>query len=71
MVMVCAFLCTFTLDGICYVFGVFLDPLKQDFGVGDGAMSAVGSVLSGKMQIRHITLAIFHLLFRKFPEISM
>ena len=48
MVMVCAFLCTFTLDGICYVFGVFLDPLKKDFGVGDGAMSAVGSVLSGK-----------------------
>ena len=71
MVMVCAFLCTFTLDGICYVFGVFLDPLKKDFGVGDGAMSAVGSVLSGKLQIRHITSAIFHLLFRKFPEISM
>lgn len=50
MVMICAFFCTFTLDGICYVFGVFLNPLKKDFGVGDGAMSAVGSVLSGKVQ---------------------
>ena len=48
--MICAFFCTFTLDGICYVFGVFLNPLKKDFGVGDGAMSAVGSVLSGKVQ---------------------
>jgi len=51
VVMVCAFFCTFTLDGICYVFGVFLDPLKKDFGVGDGAMSAVGSVLSGVIQL--------------------
>ena len=68
MVMVCAFLCTFTLDGICYVFGVFLDPLKQDFGVGDGAMSAVGSVLSGKLQIKHITLAYFIFSLKNFQK---
>ena len=48
VVMICAFICCLVLDGICYVFGVFLNPLMKDFGVDNATMSAVGSVLSGK-----------------------
>ena len=39
------------LDGICYVFGVFLLPLKDDFGVDLAVISTVGSVLSGVIQL--------------------
>ena len=49
--MVCAFICCLVLDGICYVFGVFLEPLIEDFKVDNATMSAVGSVLSGVIQL--------------------
>jgi len=51
VVMVCAFICCLVLDGICYVFGVFLEPLMEDFKVDNATMSAVGSVLSGVIQL--------------------
>ena len=51
VVMVCAFICCLVLDGICYVFGVFLEPLIEDFQVDNATMSAVGSVLSGVIQL--------------------
>ena len=51
MVMICAFTCCLVLDGICYVFGVFMETMKQDFNVDNATMSAVGSVLSGVIQL--------------------
>ena len=51
VVMICAFICCLVLDGICYVFGVFLEPLIEDFQVDNATMSAVGSVLSGVIQL--------------------
>lgn len=51
VVMICAFTCCLVLDGICYVFGVFMETMKQDFNVDNATMSAVGSVLSGVIQL--------------------
>ena len=51
VVMISAFFCCLTLDGICYVFGVFLDPLKEDFDGDNATISAVGSVLGGVIQL--------------------
>merc|ERR1719225_51089 len=49
--MIAAFLCCLVLDGICYIFGVFLEPMMEDFNVDNATMSAVGSVLSGVIQL--------------------
>merc|ERR1711936_1464054 len=51
VVMIAAFLCCLVLDGICYIFGVFLQPMMEDFQVDNATMSAVGSVLSGVIQL--------------------
>merc|ERR1711936_516899 len=51
VVMIAAFICCLVLDGIAYVFGVFLEPLMEDFQVDNATMSAVGSVLSGVIQL--------------------
>lgn len=51
IVMISAFICCLVLDGICYVFGVFLEPLMEDFKVDNATISAVGSVLSGVIQL--------------------
>ena len=51
VVMIAAFLCCLVLDGICYIFGVFLQPMMEDFNVDNATMSAVGSVLSGVIQL--------------------
>ena len=51
VVMIAAFLCCLVLDGICYIFGVFLEPMMEDFKVDNATMSAVGSVLSGVIQL--------------------
>ena len=51
VVMIAAFLCCLALDGICYIFGVFLEPMMEDFKVDNATMSAVGSVLSGVIQL--------------------
>ena len=49
VVMISAFICCLVLDGICYVFGVFLKPLMEDFGADNATMSSVGSILGGKV----------------------
>lgn len=51
IVMISAFICCLVLDGIAYVFGVFLEPLMEDFQVDNATISAVGSVLSGVIQL--------------------
>ena len=51
VVMVSAFICCLVLDGTCYVFGVFLKPMMEDMQVDNATMSAVGSVLSGVIQL--------------------
>lgn len=51
LVMVASFICCLVLDGIAYVFGVFLKPMIAHYGVGKAEMSAVGSVLSGTIQL--------------------
>ena len=35
------------LDGISYSFGVLLQPLSEEFKSGNGAISFVGSLLTG------------------------
>jgi len=51
VVMISAFLCCLVLDGTCYVFGVFMKPMMEDLEVDNATMSAVGSVLSGVIQL--------------------
>jgi len=51
VVMIAAFLCCLVLDGIAYIFGVFLEPMMEDFNADNATMSAVGSVLSGVIQL--------------------
>jgi len=51
VVMIASFLCCLVLDGIAYVFGVFLEPLMAYYEVDNATMSAVGSVLSGTIQL--------------------
>jgi len=51
VVMISAFICCLVLDGICYVFGVFLKPLMEDFGADNATMSSVGSILGGVIQL--------------------
>jgi len=51
VVMIASFLCCLVLDGIAYVFGVFLEPLKNYYDVDNATMSGVGSVLSGTIQL--------------------
>jgi len=51
VVMIASFLCCLVLDGIAYVFGVFLTPLMKKYDVDNATMSGVGSVLSGTIQL--------------------
>jgi len=51
VVMIASFLCCLVLDGIAYVFGVFLKPLMAYYDVENATMSGVGSVLSGTIQL--------------------
>jgi len=51
VVMIASFLCCLVLDGIAYVFGVFLNPLMEKYEVDNATMSGVGSVLSGTIQL--------------------
>merc|ERR1719334_879240 len=49
--MIACFTCCLVLDGIAYVFGVFLDPMVKHYGVDNAQMATVGSVLSGTIQL--------------------
>jgi len=51
VVMISCFVCCLVLDGIAYVFGVFLQPLIDHYGVDNAEMATVGSVLSGTIQL--------------------
>ena len=51
LVMVASFICCLVLDGIAYVFGVFLKPMIAHYGVENAQMALVGSVLSGTIQL--------------------
>ena len=51
LVMVACFVCCLVLDGIAYVFGVFLKPMIAHYGVENAQMATVGSVLSGTIQL--------------------
>eukprot|EP00090_Calanus_glacialis_P041215 TRINITY_DN7249_c0_g1_i1.p1 TRINITY_DN7249_c0_g1~~TRINITY_DN7249_c0_g1_i1.p1 ORF type:complete len:452 (-),score=90.60 TRINITY_DN7249_c0_g1_i1:690-2045(-) len=51
VVMIASFMCCLVLDGIAYVFGVFLLPLMEKYEVDNATMSGVGSVLSGTIQL--------------------
>merc|ERR1719244_799343 len=51
VVMVASFFCNLVLDGIAYVFGIFLDPLMEHYKVQKGPMSIVGSILAGTIQL--------------------
>jgi len=51
LVMIACFTCCLVLDGIAYVFGVFLDPMVKHYGVDNAQMATVGSVLSGTIQL--------------------
>ena len=51
VVMIASFTCNLVLDGIGYVFGVFLQPMMIAFGVSEGPMATVGSILAGTIQL--------------------
>ena len=51
IVMVASFLCCLVLDGIAYVFGVFMGPMQEYYEVDYATMAGVGSVLSGTIQL--------------------
>ena len=44
LVVLACFLTTFTLDGVGYSFGMFMEPLKQDMGEGNFGVASVGSI---------------------------
>ena len=51
VVMIASFLCNLVLDGIAYVFGIFLVPMMADYRVSEGPMATVGSILAGTIQL--------------------
>merc|ERR1719483_278972 len=44
LVVFACFLTTFTLDGIGYSFGIFMEPLKLEFGEGNFGVASIGSI---------------------------
>ena len=52
IVVLACFLTTFTLDGIGYSFGMFMEPLKQEMGEGNFGVASVGSIQVGVDLIR-------------------
>lgn len=47
VVVFASFMCNFTVDGICYTFGLFLPYFLQEFGSNRGLVALAGSLLSG------------------------
>ena len=54
LVVAACFLTTFTLDGIGYSFGMFMDPLMEEMEEGNFGISSIGSI------------QVWHRLRRKF-----
>jgi len=44
LVVLACFITTFTLDGIGYSFGMFMEPLKKELGEGNFGVASVGSI---------------------------
>ena len=51
VVIIASFLCNLVLDGIAYVFGIFLVPMMTDYRVSEGPIATVGSILAGTIQL--------------------
>jgi len=51
VVVLASFLCNMVIDGIGYSFGVLLQPLKEEFQAGAGAVAFVGSILAGVIML--------------------
>ena len=51
LVVAASFFCLCILDGICYTFGVFLEPLMEELGLGRGAVSVAGGLQIGSSSL--------------------
>ena len=47
IVVFASFMCNFTVDGICYTFGLFLPYFMAEFNSGKAVTALAGSLLSG------------------------
>ena len=47
MVCFAGFMCNLILDGLCYTFGVMLDPLVDAFKADKSVIALVGSLMCG------------------------
>ena len=46
-VVAACFLCNMVNDGIAYSFGIIMEPMRSELGLGVGSISLVGGVLAG------------------------
>ncbi|KAK2721862.1 hypothetical protein QYM36_003990, partial [Artemia franciscana] len=46
-ILVCSFMCRFVVEGICYIFGFFMDDVIAEFSVRKGFVIWAGSLLAG------------------------
>ena len=58
LVVFSSFICLSVLDGVSYTFGMFLQPLTDDLGIGLGATSMVGSLQVGLIPIKYTPLLL-------------
>ena len=58
LVVACSFTCICVLDGIGYSFGVFLEPLLEEFEEGRGALSIAGSLQVGVYSLSSPMVAV-------------
>jgi len=65
LVVACSFTCICVLDGIGYSFGVFLEPLLQEFEEGRGVLSIAGSLQVGVYSLSGPLVAV---VLRKWGE---
>ena len=51
VIVISSFMCNLILDGIAYIFGVFLSPLEKEFGCQKSTIAWVGSLVCGGYQL--------------------
>ena len=56
LVVFSSFICLCVLDGVSYTFGMFLQPLTDDLGIGLGDTSMVGSLQVGRLPYKYTPL---------------
>ena len=59
LVVAACFLCNMVNDGIAYSFGIIMEPMRADLGVGVGSISLVGGVLAGTTMLTGPIAATF------------